>query len=357
MSFSGRGGISAAPFGRLPDGREATLYTLTNANGLCVKISDYGGVVSELHVPDRHGRLADICLGFDTVEPYAGRSEYFGALIGRVGNRIGGASFLLDGERVMLPANDGPNHLHGGADGFHKVLWRARPVRGSEGVGLALTHTSIDGEQGYPGTLEVEATYMLGDDNTLSLRFSASADRPTPVNLTHHGYFNLAGGGDILGHELVIAANAYTPVGPGLIPTGRIADVADTPFDFRVAHTIGARIDQAHAQLALAGGYDHNYVLKPGAPGQLRLAARAHDPASGRVLELFTDAHGLQFYSGNFLDGSLSAKGRQYARHGGFCLEPQAFPDALNQAGFGDIVLRPGQRYRSEMRWHFFVAA
>lgn len=344
--------ITKAPFGHLPDGRAAALYTLTNRHGLVVKISDFGGVITQLWTPDRDGTLADIVLGFDDVAPYAGDSEYFGALIGRHGNRIRGGRFVLDGVDWQLPVNNGVNHLHGGPDGFHKVLWRALPFQEGESVGLTLMHRSVHGEQGYPGNLDVTVVYELTADNELVVTFDAVTDKATPVNLTQHSYFNLAGDGDILGHALTIDADRYTPVDAALIPTGELASVAGGPFDFRTPRAIGERIGVEDEQLRFGQGYDHNFALnrQPGRP-----AARVREPRSGRVLELFTEEPGVQFYSGNFLDGRLSGKGQTYQWRSGFCLEPQHFPDAPNQPAFPTTILRPGEEYATVSRFKFSV--
>jgi aldose 1-epimerase len=343
-----------SPFGQMPDGAVVTQFTLTNAHGMVAKIIDFGAIVTELHVPDRDGVLADVVLGFDTLEPYLGENPYFGALIGRYGNRIAGARFELDGETFELDANDDANCLHGGVRGFHKVKWNAQPDQD----GLTLHYTSVDGEMGFPGTLEVTVCYELTDDNELVMRCSAVTDRATPVNLTQHSYFNLAGAGDILAHELMIRADMFTPVDSALIPTGVPAPVAGTPFDFRSARPIGEKIGvcsgDGSEQLGYGAGYDHNFVLDK-LPSRMGLAARARDPASGRVLELFTEEPGVQFYSGNFLDGSLAGKGRSYQHRSGFCLEPQHFPNSPNQPDFPNTILRPGERYMTESRFKFSV--
>lgn len=332
------------PFGRLADGSAVSLFTLTNADGLVARITDYGGIITELHTRDRDGVLADIVLGFDNLAPYLGEHPYFGALIGRYANRIAGGRFLLDGANYQLDVNNGPNHLHGGRIGLHNVQWEAE----AEGDVLTLRRRNADGEQGYPGTLDIIATYRLSDDNELIFRLEAVTDRATPVNLTQHSYFNLAGKGDILGHELTLYADGFTPVNDVLIPTGQIVAVAGTPFDFRTPRPIGQRIGEPDPQLRYAGGYDHNFVLdRPG------LAARLREPVSGRVLELFTVEPGVQFYSGNFLDGSLGGKGRQYTFRSGLCLEPQHFPDSPNQPSFPAALLRPGEQYATESRYRF----
>jgi aldose 1-epimerase len=348
--------ITESPFGKLPDGREATLYTLTNANGMIAKISNLGGVITELHVPDRDGVLADVCHGFDNVDAYLGESQYFGALIGRYGNRIANGRFTLDGVTFQLDVNDGVNHLHGGADGFHRQLWEAEIFTTPKSAGLILTYLSIDGDQGYPGTAEVTAIYELRDNNELRIAFHAVADKATPMNLTNHAYFNLAGKGDILGHKLTIPADGYTAVGKGLIPEGPVASVAGTPFDFRTPHTIGARIGQDDAQLGLGSGYDHNFVLNKSEPGKLELAARVVDPSSGRVLEVLSQEPGIQFYSGNFLNDSVKGKGRIYGYRSGFCLEPQHFPDSPNRPDFPSTILRPGEEYSTVMAYKFSIA-
>lgn len=347
--------ISNAPFGCLPDGRAATLYTLTNPNGLVVKISDFGGIITEIHTPDRDGNFADIALGFDSVEPYVDDSPYFGALIGRYGNRLCDGRFSLDGKVIQLPVNNGKNHLHGGHDGYHKVLWTALPFQEGDSVGLTLTHRSLDGEQGYPGTLEVTVIYELNCANELVITFDAVTDKATPVNLTQHSYFNLAGSGAILGHELMIAADAFTPIDSTLIPTGELAPVEGTAFDFRAPRLIGTRIDDEDEQLRNGGGYDHNFVLNKSGAKKMTLAARARDVMSGRVLELLTEEPGVQFYSGNFLDGTLTGKERTYGFRSGFCLEPQHFPDSPNQPSFPNTILRPGEEYATVSTYRFSV--
>jgi aldose 1-epimerase len=344
--------VHKAPFGQMPDGAAVSLFTLTNAHGMVAKITDFGAIVTELHVPGRDGVLADVVLGFDALDPYLGEHPYFGALIGRYGNRIAGARFELDGETFQLDMNDGANHLHGGRGGFHKVKWTAQ----ADDEGLTLHYHSPDGDQGYPGNLEATVRYELSDDNELAMFCAAVSDRATPVNLTQHSYFNLAGEGDILAHELMIRADVFTPVDSALIPTGELAPLAGTPFDFRSSRPIGERIGEPDEQLQYGAGYDHNFVIDK-LPGRMALAARACDPASGRVLELFTEEPGVQFYSGNYLDGSLAGKGRRFPHRGGFCLEPQHFPDSPNQPTFPDTILRPGERYMTESRFRFSVAA
>ncbi|MEO7495735.1 MAG: aldose epimerase family protein [Massilia sp.] len=343
--------ITQAPFGELPGGVAISLFTLTNANGMRVAITDLGGIVTELHVPDRDGVLADVVLGFERLEPYLGDCQYFGALIGRYGNRIGGARFELDGKTYALDVNNGRNHLHGGARGFHLVKWDAR----IDGATLELRHRSVDGDQGYPGNLDVTVLYSLTEANELVVRYRAVTDAPTHVNLTQHSYFNLAGQGSILDHELLLEADAFTPIDAESIPTGGATPVAGTPFDFRTPRAIGERIAQPDKQLRNGLGYDHNYVLNKVSPGELSRAAHVREPVSGRVLEVFTEEPGVQFYSGNFLDGSLAGKGLSYGHRSGFCLEPQHFPDSPNQPSFPTTILRPGQQYATETRYRFSV--
>jgi len=336
--------VTQAPFGRLPDGRDAHLFTLRNAAGMVVTISDFGGVITSMHVPGRDGVAANVVLGFATLAPYLADSPYFGALIGRYGNRIARGQCTVDGKPLQFDVNDGANHLHGGARGFDKVLWDAR----IDGSVLVLHYVSVDGEEGYPGNLATTVEYELFETNELAMRVRATTDQATPVNITQHSYFNLAGEGDILAHELMLAADAFTPVDEGLIPLGTRVPVAGTPFDFRSARPIGERIGLPDKQLRNGAGYDHNFVLNRATPGGLHLAARVCEPTSGRVLELFTREPGVQFYSGNFLDGSLG-----FAHRSGFCLEPQHFPDSPNQPAFPDTILRPGAAYATESRWRF----
>lgn len=347
----------AAPFGTLPDGRSVPSYTLTNAHGVRARILALGGIIVSLDVPDAAGRLADVVLGYDTLDAYLADTAFFGALIGRYGNRIARARFTLDGVEHHVTPNEGANHLHGG-HGFHTVLWDAEPVTHADGAALRLTHTSPDGDDGYPGTLAVEVTYTLTDANVLRIDYRATTDRATLCNLTQHSYVNLAGqgAGTILDHDLLLAAPAFTPVDAQLIPTGEIRRVAGTPFDFTTPHAIGARIDADDPQLAIGRGYDHNFVLDRGAArgGALTLAARAHEPRSGRVLEIHTTEPGLQFYSGNVIPDGLPGKaGARYVRRGGFALETQHFPDSPNHPAFPPTVLRPGETYASATEWRF----
>ncbi|HVS52713.1 MAG TPA: aldose epimerase family protein [Opitutaceae bacterium] len=350
------------PFGQTPEGRTARLFTLQNARGFRAEISDYGGTVVRLWAPDRRGEFGDVALGFDSVEGYAAHTAYFGALIGRHGNRIAHGKFSLDGKTHSLALNNAPGgipcHLHGGTRGFDKVLWAADPLRTADGEALRLRYRSADGEENYPGTLDVEVVYTVLADDALRIDYAATTDRATIVNLTNHTYFNLAGagGGDVLGHELQLLASRYTPVNAGLIPLGELAPVAGTPLDFRAPRTIGERIDAADEQLRRAGGYDHNFVLDRAAASPA-LAALVHEPQSGRRLEVLTTEPGVQFYSGNFLDGTLAGKGGQrYPKRSGFCLETQHFPDAPNQPLFPTTALRPGETRRSTTIYRFSVA-
>jgi aldose 1-epimerase len=342
-------------FDRLPDGTRVDVITLRNDAGVEVRIMTYGATVLSIRTPDRTGAIDDIVLGFDKVEPYTGRSPYMGAIVGRYGNRIAKGLFSLDGATYTLAKNNGPNHLHGGVVGFDKRLWTSEPFSNAETVGTKLSYTSPDGEEGYPGTLRADVTYTLTDKSELIVDYHATTDKPTVVNLTHHSYFNLGGAktSDILGTELTINADRYTPVDAGLIPTGVLAPVEGTPFDFRTPTAIGARIDQNDPQLKMGNGYDHNWVLNRQGDG-LALAARATDPVTGRTLDVETTEPGLQFYTGNFLDGTLTGKaGRVYARRSGFCLETQHYPDSPNHPSFPSTVLRPGQEYRSQTVFKF----
>ena len=351
-------GVRVAPFGALASGEPVRVFTLTNAAGMELRAMDFGGVVLSLRVPDRDGRPGDVVLGFGTAAPYEDRSPYFGALIGRYANRIAGGRFALDGRTYTLATNNGPNALHGGVRGFDKRFWQAAPFERPGAVGVVFTRTSPDGEEGYPGALAVRVVYTLTDRNAWVVDYHATADRPTPVNLTQHTYFNLTGDGarDVLGHVLEVDADLFTPADATLIPTGEVARVAGTPFDFTRPTAIGARIDADDAQLRHGGGYDHNFVLRGGAGDELRRAARVYEPTSGRAMEVRTTAPGLQFYAGNFLDGTLAGKGGAvYGRRSGFCLETQGFPDAPNRAHFPSPILRPGGVYASRTVYAFAV--
>jgi aldose 1-epimerase len=344
--------ISSAPFGKLASGEAVELYTLRNAKGTLVKITPYGGIVTSILVPDRNGKLGDVALGFDDASGYTDKVPFFGAIIGRYGNRIAFGKFALDGQTYTLACNNGANHLHGGLKGFDKVLWTAAPVEGNK-PSLTLSYLSKDLEEGYPGNLSVQVVYTLTEDDQLEIKYRATTDKKTVVNLTNHTYFNLAGSGDILGHELFIDADRYTPVDAGLIPTGELAPVEGTPFDFRQPVAIGARIGADDEQIKRGGGYDHNFVLN-GEMGTLRKVAAVYEPGSGRVLEILTTEPGLQFYSGNFLDGTLVGKGGQvYAYRSGFCLETQHYPDSPNQPAFPSTMLSPGEVYQTKTIYKF----
>jgi aldose 1-epimerase len=345
-----RASVTRAPFGRTPDGRAVDVVVLTNARGLEMRAITYGGAIVSLRVPDREGRLGDVVLGHDRLEGYLTASPYFGCIVGRYANRIARGLFTLDGHAYRLATNDGPNHLHGGNRGFDKVVWQAETFEGPDGAGVVFSYASPDGEEGYPGRLAARVTYTLTDRDELAFEYSATTDKPTPVNLSQHSYFNLAGEGkgDVLGHLLTIHADRYTPVDATLIPTGALAPVEGTPFDFRKPTAIGARIGDEHGQLVHGGGYDHNFVLNRQGRG-LAPAARLAEPTTGRVMEVLTTEPGLQFYSGNFLDGSIRGKsGRAYGHRSGLCLETQHFPDSPNQPWFPSTILRPGGEYRSK---------
>jgi aldose 1-epimerase len=346
-----RAGVTRTASSTLVNGEPVEIFTLTNAAGVEVKAISYGGIITSWRVPDRTGQMADIVLGYDDPAAYIkNNSPYFGAIVGRYGNRIARAQFALDGHTYTLAANNGANHLHGGIQGFDKVLWHGAALRGGGGVGVALSRTSADGEEGYPGKLKVRVTYTLTDKNELIVAYEATTDKPTPVNLTQHTYFNLAGQGrgDILGHELRINADRYTPVDATLIPTGELASVDKTPFDFRKPTAIGARIKSEHPQMQFGNGYDHNWVLARSGAG-LSLAADVYEPKSGRTLQVRTTEPGVQFYTGNFLDGTITGKGGSvYRQRYGFCLETQHFPDSPNHPTFPSTTLRPGNTYRSQ---------
>lgn len=353
--------VPSSIFGHTPEGEAIRLYTLTNANGLTTEIMNYGGTVVRLYVPDRNGQFDDIVLGFDNLNDYLERSPYFGCLIGRFGNRIAGGRFELDGNTYQLALNDEPGgqpcSLHGGERGFDKTVWQAKPVFGAYGNGLKLSYLSPDGEEGYPGNLKVDVYYWLTDEDTLRIEYEAWTDKATPVNLTQHNYYNLAGesAGTITGHYLTLHASHYTPVNAGLIPTGELAPVAGTPLDFTRPRLIGESIGENHQQLLHGQGYDHNWVLD-GESEKLKLAAEVFEPESGRVMEVWTTEPGIQFYSGNFLDGTLPSKsGGKYLFRSGFCLEAQHFPDSPNQPHFPSTILRPGQMYSQVTEYRFLT--
>ena len=348
------------PFGALPDGTPVDVYTLASASpsGMSVRAINYGAIITSILVPDRNGRLADVVIGHDDIDGYLNRSRFFGAVVGRYGNRIANGKFTLDGREYALAVNNGPNHLHGGVKGFDKVMWTAEKVALTPGASsIAFTRTSPDGEEGYPGTLKVRVVYTLTTKNELVVDYSATTDKATPINLTQHSYFNLAGhnSGEITNHVLTINADRFTPVDGTQIPNGVIVSVAGTAFDFRKPARIGAHIDDADPQLKIGGGYDHNFVINRTRPG-LALAARLDDPSSGRVLEVRTTEPGLQFYSGNRLDGTIVGKGKTlYVRRSGVCLETQHFPDSPNHPEFPSTILRPGQTFTSRTVYTFSV--
>lgn len=347
--------LSKETFGTVPGEGEACLYTLTNANGMEARITNFGGNVTSLRVPDANGKLADVVLGFPSLEEYIENPPNFGCLVGRFGNRIAKGKFTLNGTEYSLALNDGPNHLHGGLKGFNKVLWKATPAGREDAVGLKLTYVSPDGEEGYPGTLKTTVHYWLTNANELEIVYEATTDKATPVNLTHHSYFNLdgQGNGDILDHVMMINAEHYTPVDETLIPTGELAPVAGTPLDFTHPTPIGERINADHEQIKRGGGYDHNYVLNS-QDGSLALAARVVAPESGRIMEVWTTEPGVQFYSGNFLDGTLTGKeGKVYEKRYGFCLETQHYPDSPNQPDFPSCILEPGEKYYQKTVYRF----
>ena len=342
-------------FGTTPEGRVVHIYFLTNQNGLEAAITNYGATLVSLKVPDRSGNFGDVVLGFDTLDQYQDDRRFFGGTIGRYANRIASGKFTLDGVAYDLSRNRGENHLHGGHSGFNKVVWEAA---NGDGQALHLNYLSADGEEGYPGNLSVQVTYTLTSDDKLEIDYAATTDKATVLNLTNHSYFNLGGDGkgDILGHRLMLNAERFTPANATLIPTGELRHVTGTPFDFTQAETIGARINNDDEQLHFCGGYDHNFVLQGGEVRGADLAARVHDPDTGRNLEIWTTEPGIQFYSGNFLDGSIRGKsGKVYGQRVGFCLEPQHFPNSPNEPGFPPTVLRPGERFQSQTIYGFSI--
>ena len=346
--------LETAVYGKLDDGREVKIFTLTNANGLTAKVMEYGAILVGVEVPDHQGRKADITLGYDTLAGWVGGTNFFGATVGRFGNRIAHGKFTLDGKEYTLATNNSPGdipcHLHGGVVGFNKVLWHGEPVRKAGARGVALTYTSKDGEEGYPGTAQVKVTYWLTDANELVWEAEATTDKATIINLAHHTYWNLSGDPTkpIMDDVLMLAADAYLPTDKGLIPTGQVAPVAGTPMDFRKPTPIGARVNADFEALKFGGGYDHCWILRAGKG--VRLAAVVKDPASGRSMEVLTDQPGVQFYCGNFLDGTAIGKqGVKYQRRTGLCLETEGYPDAPNHPEFPSAVLRPGQTYHHTM--------
>jgi aldose 1-epimerase len=342
--------VQTETFGQMPDGKRVDLYTLTNPGGLCAKITNYGAILVSLDMPDRNGNLADITLGFDTLDGYLKNTPYFGAIVGRYANRIGGGKFVLNGVEYKLAVNNSPNHLHGGIKGFDKVLWKLEDIKAERNnVFVRLSYVSKDGEEGYPGNLTCIVTYTLTKNNELMISYEAETDKATVINLTNHAYWNLAGqgNGDVLGHELMLNADKYTPVDKDLIPTGEIKSVKDSPMDFTKPMAIGSRIKQ------VGNGYDHNYVLNSGG-GTLALAARVYEPNSGRVMEILTTEPGVQLYTANWLSGS-GKSGMAYKKHYAFCLETQHFPDSPNKPEFPSVVLNPGQKYSTVTVHKFYT--
>ena len=340
-------------FGTTPDGKKVDIYALKNTNGCVVKITNYGGIVVSLTVPDKNRKMGDVVLGYDNLDGYIKNNPYFGALVGRYGNRIGKAKFVLNGQTYTLAANNNGNHLHGGIVGFDKVVWDAKEIKESGAVGLELSYLSKDGEEGYPGNLSCKVTYLWTNDNELKIDYEATTDKDTVVNLTHHSYFNLACKGDILSHELMIDADQFTPVDKGLIPTGRMSDVKGTPMDFTKPTAIGARIDQDDEQLKFGLGYDHNWAIN-NYDGTLKMAACLYESTTGRVMEVYTTEPGMQFYSGNFLDGTITGKGGTvYELRTGLCLETQHFPDSPNKPRFPSTTLKPGEKYATTSIYKF----
>jgi aldose 1-epimerase len=353
QAASSKSGVQQQPFGT-HDGRPITLYTLTNSHGVEVRAMNYGGIIVSLRVPDRKGELGDIVLGHETLDGYIPNPPYFGAIVGRYANRIANGTFTLDGKTYTLPKNDGPNTLHGGVNRtFNKVVWDGEPLAGKTGV--AFSYLSKDGEEGFPGNLKVKVSYTLNDNNELVIDYQATTDKATPINVSQHSYFNLAGegNGDILNHEIMINADRFTPVDKNLIPTGELRPVKGTPFDFTTPTRIGARIDDNNEQLVLGHGYDHNFVINRKGAG-LELAARVYEATSGRVMEVSTTQPGVQFYTGNFLDGTITGKhGHVYKHRYGFCLETQHFPDSPNHKNFPNTILRPGETFHQTTVFKF----
>ena len=348
--------VKSSMFGKLSDGKEAHLYTLTNKNGMEVAISDYGATIVSIKVPDRNGKIADVVLGYDSPEGYATGTAYFGATIGRYGNRIAHGQFSLDGHTYTLAKNNGENSLHGGAAPFNKVLWAAKEISSPDGAAVECSYVSKDGDGGYPGNLSVHVTFTLTDKNEFKIEYAATTDKDTVLNLTNHSYFNLAGegSGDVLKQQMQLHASRFTPVDESLIPVGELQSVERTPFDFRNSTMIGSRIDNDNVQLKYGRGYDHNWVIDGGDQNKLTPAAQAYDPASGRVLEVSTTEPGIQFYTGNFLDGTIHGKGgKVYGHRGAFCLETQHFPDSPNHPEFPSTELKPGMKFDSTTIYRF----
>lgn len=350
-------GITSTPFGTLKDGSKISLYTLRNSNGAVVKVMNYGGIITSFEVPDKNGNLVDVVLGYDSLAQYEKRNPFFGALVGRYGNRIANAKFSLDGVEYELAKNNNGNHIHGGTKGFDKVVWAIEEAPSSDGVAIKLSYLSKDMEEGYPGNLNVEVTYTLTDDNAFQIDYKATTDKKTIVNLTQHAYFNLNGNkSDVLNHEISINGDQLVAVNEALIPKGELMPVEDTPFDFRTPFRIGERIDNDHEQLRFGKGYDHCWVINGQPGGEARPAAEVYDPMSGIEMTVYTTEPGIQFYTGNFLDGTITGKnGVVYNKRSGFCLETQHFPDSPNQSQFPSVVVSPGETYTSRTIYQFGV--
>lgn len=348
--------IKKESFGEF-DGNKVDIYTLINENNIEIKITNYGGIITSVKLPDKNGKLDDVALGYNNLEDYIKNNPYFGCIVGRYGNRIGNAEFTLDGHKYTLAKNNGENNLHGGIKGFDKVLWNAEPVTGKDFQALKLTYLSRDREEGFPGNLYVTVTYTLSNDNSFRIDYIAETDKTTVVNLTNHTYWNLSGegSGDVLGHELMINADYFTPIDRGSIPTGEIRAVENTPLDFRKPAAIGERIDSDYEQLRLFKGYDHNFVINSNEDGEIKLAAAVYDPVSSKHMEIYTTEPGLQFYSVNFLFGITGKSGKAYVPRSAFCLETQHFPDSPNKPEFPSVVLRSGEIYRTTTIHRFSV--
>jgi aldose 1-epimerase len=353
--------VHEASFGRLPDGREVKMVTLTNAHGVSATVLSYGATIQSVILPDRNGKPDDVALGFSDMKGYLGKRQFFGGTVGRYANRIAGGRFPLDGHRVQLATNEGPNALHGGPDGFDRVLWDVVGTKSGPIASVTLRHVSRDGDQGYPGTVTVDATFSLDDRDQLGIEYKATTDRPTIVNISNHAYWDLAGEGSArgaMGHVLTIPADTYLPTNAASIPTGELRSVKDTPFDFRTPHAVGERVrDATDPQIVIGHGYDHNFVIGRAVTHDEHLMASVEDPESGRGFELWSNQPGLQFYSGNFLDATTAGKARRLYRIGdAIVLEPQLFPDTPNEPSFGSAVLRPGEVYRNIMTYRFKIA-
>ena len=348
--------IIKEPFGEF-DGKKVDIYTLTNTNKVEVKITNYGGIVTSIRLPDKNGKFDDVALGYNNLEDYIKNNTYFGCIVGRYGNRIGNAEFTLDGVKYSLAKNNGENNLHGGIKGFDKVIWDAEPVSEKDFQSLKLNYLSRDGEEGFPGNLDVTVTYTLKNDNTFRIDYMATTDKATIVNLTNHTYWNLAGegSGDVLSHELLINADYFTPIDQGSIPTGEIKSVENTPLDFRKPRAIGEDIESDYDQIKICRGYDHNFVLNFNEEGEIELAATVYEPDSGRFMEIYTTEPGIQFYSANFLFGITGKSGKAYSPRNAFCLETQHFPDSPNKPKFPSVVLRPDEIYRTTTIHKFSV--